>query len=114
MASFAQDLDFSGRRILVTGAANGLGAAIAETFARQNGSLVLVRAVCLAPGRSLIRMTRETARPDYAGDRGLARVPLGRWGTPEEIAKLVVFLASDAAAYVTGETLIADGGYVIG
>lgn len=41
-------------------------------------------------------------------------MPLGLWGTPEEIAKLVVFLASDAAAYVTGETLIADGGYVIG
>jgi NAD(P)-dependent dehydrogenase (short-subunit alcohol dehydrogenase family) len=73
-----------------------------------------VRVVCLAPGRSLTRMTRETARPGYAGDRGLARVPLGRWGTPEEIAKMVVFLASDAASYVTGETLIADGGYVIG
>ena len=73
-----------------------------------------VRVVCLAPGRSLTRMTRETARPGYAGDRGLARVPLGRWGTPEEIAKMVIFLASDAASYVTGETLIADGGYVLG
>jgi NAD(P)-dependent dehydrogenase (short-subunit alcohol dehydrogenase family) len=73
-----------------------------------------VRVVCLAPGRSLTRMTQETARPGYTGDRGLARVPLGRWGTPEEIAKLVVFLASDTAAYVTGETLVADGGYVIG
>ena len=41
-------------------------------------------------------------------------MPLGRWGTPDEIAKLVVFLASDAVAFVTGETLIADGGYVIG
>jgi NAD(P)-dependent dehydrogenase (short-subunit alcohol dehydrogenase family) len=73
-----------------------------------------VRAVCLAPGRSLTRMTAETARPGYSGDRGLSRVPLGRWGTPEEIAKMVLFLASDAAAYVTGETLIADGGYVLG
>lgn len=72
------------------------------------------RVVSLAPGRSLTRMTQETARPGYTGDRGLARVPLGRWGTPDEIAKLVVFLCSDAAAYVTGETLIADGGYVIG
>ncbi|MGE0850125.1 MAG: SDR family NAD(P)-dependent oxidoreductase [Hyphomicrobiaceae bacterium] len=73
-----------------------------------------VRVVCLAPGRSLTRMTNETARPGYTGDRGLARVPLGRWGTPEEISKLVLFLASDAAAYITGETVIADGGYVLG
>jgi len=73
-----------------------------------------VRVVCLAPGRALTRMTKLTADPAYAGDRGLERVPLGRWGTAEEISKLVVMLASDAAGYVTGETLIADGGYVIG
>jgi NAD(P)-dependent dehydrogenase (short-subunit alcohol dehydrogenase family) len=59
-------------------------------------------------------MTVETAKAGNKSDRGLARVPLGRWGTPEEIAKLAVFLASDAAAYVTGETLIADGGFVLG
>lgn len=73
-----------------------------------------VRTVCLAPGRALTRMTAETARPDYQGDRGLARVPLGRWATAEEVAKLAVFLVSDAASYVTGETLIADGGFVLG
>jgi len=73
-----------------------------------------VRVVCLAPGRALTRMTKLTADPAYAGDRGLQRVPLGRWGTAEEISKLAVLLASDAAGYVTGETLIADGGYVIG
>jgi NAD(P)-dependent dehydrogenase (short-subunit alcohol dehydrogenase family) len=73
-----------------------------------------VRVVCLAPGRALTRMTEATASPRYTGDRGLQRVPLGRWGTPEEISKLVLLLASDAAGYVTGETLIADGGYVIG
>ena len=73
-----------------------------------------VRALCLAPGRSHTRMTRETANPNYKGDRGLTRVPLGRWGEPAEIAKMAVFLASDAASYVTGETVIADGGYVLG
>jgi NAD(P)-dependent dehydrogenase (short-subunit alcohol dehydrogenase family) len=73
-----------------------------------------VRVVCLAPGRSLTRMTAETAKPDYAGDRGLSRTPLGRWGTVEEMAKMAVFLVSDAASYVTGETLIADGGFVLG
>lgn len=73
-----------------------------------------VRVVCLAPGRALTRMTAETARADYSGDRGLARVPLGRWGTAEEVAKMALFLTSDAAGYVTGETVIADGGYVLG
>lgn len=73
-----------------------------------------VRVVCLAPGRSLTRMSSNTVKEGQSGDRGLARVPLGRWGSAEEIAKLAMFLVSDAAAYVTGETVIADGGYVIG
>jgi len=73
-----------------------------------------VRVVCLAPGRSLTRMSRQTVKEGQSGDRGLARVPLGRWGTTEEIAKMAMFLVSDAAAYVTGETVIADGGYVHG
>lgn len=73
-----------------------------------------VRVICLAPGRSITRMTQETASPGYTGDRGLSRVPLGRWGTTAEIAKMALFLTSDAASYVTGETVIADGGFVLG
>ena len=73
-----------------------------------------IRVLAIAPGRCLTRMTAVTAAPGYAGDRGLSRVPLGRWGTPDEIASLVVTLCSDVAGYVTGETVIADGGFVIG
>ncbi len=72
-----------------------------------------VRVVCLAPGRSITRMTEET-RAGSSGDRGMARVPLGRWGTADEVAKMAVFLASDAASYLTGQTVISDGGYVVG
>lgn len=72
-----------------------------------------VRVVCLAPGRSITRMTEKT-RTGSSGDRGMARVPLGRWGTVEEVAKMTVFLASDAASYLTGQTVISDGGYVVG
>jgi NAD(P)-dependent dehydrogenase (short-subunit alcohol dehydrogenase family) len=73
-----------------------------------------VRVVCLALGRSLTRVSSNTVKEGQSGDRDLARVPLGRWGTAEEIAKLAIFLVSDAAAYVTGETVVADGGYVLG
>jgi NAD(P)-dependent dehydrogenase (short-subunit alcohol dehydrogenase family) len=73
-----------------------------------------VRVVCVAPGRAVTRMTEAGIKAGTLAGRGLSRVPLGRWGQPEEIAKLVVFVASDAASYITGETIIADGGYVIG
>jgi NAD(P)-dependent dehydrogenase (short-subunit alcohol dehydrogenase family) len=39
-----------------------------------------------------------------------AQTPLGRWAQPEDIADVIVFLASDAARFVTGETISADGG----
>ena len=42
-----------------------------------------------------------------------ARVPLGRAGDPDEIATAVLFLTSDAASYITGETVVADGGYLL-
>jgi 2-deoxy-D-gluconate 3-dehydrogenase len=42
-----------------------------------------------------------------------ARIPLGRAGDPDEIATVVLFLASDAARYITGETIVVDGGYLL-
>src|SRR5579884_3827912 len=42
-----------------------------------------------------------------------ARIPLGRWGTPEDVARAAVYLASDAAAYVTGQMLMINGGDVM-
>jgi 3-oxoacyl-[acyl-carrier protein] reductase len=49
-----------------------------------------------------------------AGPEYLERVPLGRFAEPAEMAAVVAFLASDDAAYVTGELLVADGGTTIG
>jgi 3-oxoacyl-[acyl-carrier protein] reductase len=43
----------------------------------------------------------------------LARIPLGRWAGPDEIAATFVFFASDAASYITGQVLPVDGGTVI-
>ena len=63
---------------------------------------------CVAPGFIDTDMTREL--PEAQREALLGRIPLGRLGQPEEIASVVAFLASDAAAYITGETLHVNGG----
>jgi 3-oxoacyl-[acyl-carrier protein] reductase len=59
----------------------------------------------------------ETEMTDVLGEEArkaiLERIPLGRLGQPEEVAQLVTFLASDAAAYITGQTFTIDGGMVM-
>ena len=72
-----------------------------------------VRVVALAPGRTLTPLTEDQlADPDYLS-ASLARIPAGRIGDAGEMARLALFLASPLADYVVGETLIADGGYIL-
>ena len=73
-----------------------------------------VRVVGIAPGRLLTTMSTFLGGDDEAYRAGIARVPVGRYGTPQEIARLVVLLASPCASYMVGETVIVDGGYVLG
>ena len=47
------------------------------------------------------------------GDTFLARLPLGRMGEPDDVAKVVLFLASAAADYMTGSVVLVDGGYLL-
>lgn len=72
-----------------------------------------VRVVALAPGRTLTPMTEPFLETEAQRAEGLRHIPAGRYAKPEEMAKLALFLASDAASYVVGETLVADGGYVL-
>ncbi len=81
----------------------------AVEFGRQG-----VRVLAVAPGRLVTTMSTFLGKDDAAYKAGIARVPVGRYGTAEEIAGLVLFLASPAASYIVGETVIADGGYVLG
>ena len=72
-----------------------------------------VRVVALAPGRTPTPLTEEQlSDPDYLA-ASLDRIPAGRLGDAGEMARLALFLASPLADYVVGETLVADGGYVL-
>jgi 3-oxoacyl-[acyl-carrier protein] reductase len=51
--------------------------------------------------------------PEDLRQASLRAIPLGRWGTAEEVAYAVAFLASDEAAYITGHVLSVDGGMVM-
>jgi NAD(P)-dependent dehydrogenase (short-subunit alcohol dehydrogenase family) len=72
-----------------------------------------IRANAVAPGSVPTAMTAP-----YADDPAIARMvsdktPLGRWGEPREIADAILFLCSPAASFITGHTLVVDGGYSV-
>lgn len=82
-------------------------AGFARSLAAEVGSRnITVNTV--APGFIDTDMTKVL--PDEQKQQLLSRIPLGRLGAPEEIASVVVFLASDAGAYVSGETIHVNGG----
>lgn len=85
----------------------GLTVSMATEWANRN-----VRANCVVPGVIDTPMVRIMDEPQ-AGQAWLnSRVPLKRLGMPAEVAKVVCFLASDDASYVTGTSLVVDGGYL--
>jgi len=82
-----------GKVSIVTGAGKGLGKTMALALAQAGSDMVLVA-----------RNQEERAK----------RIPLGRFGSPEELGPVLIYLASDASNYVTGTTLFIDGGMVVG
>jgi 3-oxoacyl-[acyl-carrier protein] reductase len=80
----------------------------AKTLSRELGPRGIT-VNCIAPGRI------ETARleqlyPEGPTESDLQSIPVGRWGTPQEFGDVACFLASDRARYVTGTTVVVDGG----
>ena len=79
---------------------------LAVTWAREG-----IRVNAIAPGLIETGMTAGMKGVEALERPHMDRTPMGRWGTPEDIAPAALFLASSAARFVTGQTLAVDGGY---
>ena len=84
----------------------GFTKSVAKEYA---GRGILVN--CIAPG--FIQTDMTAALPVEAREALLSRIALGRLGDPDEVAGVVLFLASELACYITGQVLVVDGGMVI-
>jgi 3-oxoacyl-[acyl-carrier protein] reductase len=128
LKSFLPGMTQRGRGAIVTMASSaarlpGLGAP-APYVAAKAGVIMLTRQVasevgrhgvrvnCLAPHTILTEQVQRVAPQEWR-EKMAAAIPLGRLGTPEDVALAAVFLASDSAAWITGVTLDVAGGYVM-
>ncbi|MEO1016952.1 MAG: SDR family oxidoreductase [Pseudomonadota bacterium] len=87
------------------GGINQLTRVMALSLAAQN-----VRVNAIAPGSIMTEMLKTVMADETARRMIMSRTPIGRCGTPEEVAKVALFLASDEASYMTGEIVVLDGG----
>ena len=65
---------------------------------------------CIPPGRIMSEQIRRKYSPEFRAKQSAEEIPVGRYGEPEELAALAVFLASPIAGYITGAVLPVDGG----
>jgi len=65
---------------------------------------------CIPPGRIMSEQIRRKYSPEFRAKQSAEEIPVGRYGEPEELAVLAVFLASPVACYITGAVLPVDGG----
>ncbi|WP_136660539.1 SDR family NAD(P)-dependent oxidoreductase [Nitratireductor sp. XY-223] len=102
-----EHVHYSAAKSGVVGLVRGLAVELASSGIRVNG---------VAPG--YIRTAQALSEEHSLGPAGLEAaasfIPMGRVGEPEDIADVIVFLASDAARYLTGQTITVDGGLLVG
>ncbi len=85
----------------------GLTMLLANEWAKYN-----INVNAIAPGYMATDNTEQLQKDQKRSEEILNRIPQGRWGTPEDLAGAVVFLASDASNYVNGYTIAVDGGWL--
>jgi len=85
----------------------GITKALANEWARYS-----INVNAIAPGYMITNNTEAIRADEKRYNEILARIPAGRWGTPEDLQGAVVFLASDASNYVNGHVLAVDGGWL--
>jgi len=94
--------DYAASKNAVLGFVDG----IAVEFARHG-----VRCNAIMPGWIATDMTGRAQQSEKFKESVIGRVPVGRWGQPEDFAGIAVYLASDASAFHTGDKILIDGGY---
>ena len=114
-----------GGRLIGTSSTSAIhGAARNEAYAATKGAMIAmirglsvelarygITANSIIPGWIETAMTAKRVGDEKFEDRVMKRVPLRRWGQPEDFAGLAIYLASDASSYQTGEEFVVDGGY---
>ena len=102
-----EHVQYSAAKAGVVGLVRGLAVELARDGVRVNG---------IAPG--YIRTAQALSEEHSLGPEGLEQaaefIPMGRVGEPEDIADVILFLASDAARYLTGQVIVVDGGLLVG
>ncbi len=86
----------------------GLTRTLGDAWARDG-----IRVNGIAPGFVATKMTRVTTEHAERRDAAIERIPMGRFGTPRDMAGVALFLASPLAAYVVGQTIPVDGGLTL-
>lgn len=109
--------DFKNKVAFITGASSGIGKATAMAFASAGANTVLlqknIRVNAICPGVIQTPMIdRFTHGEIQIQNQLIAGEPVGRIGRPEEIAYAVLWLCSDQSSFVTGNSLVVDGGWV--